>query len=229
MAIFFKSRSKKNAAPKLYNGMPATVLNEEGTPVFSGRLRILEDGALEVRAAEDAPLVPPPVYRQQVKLRLTPEEGGTISLRGEILGSGLRVWRIQRQGHAPARSSSIPAVNNRAAFRQNAGIGGLLLLPLGEVLPCEVEDISADGAQVATSRLFQLNSRFRLQVNLLSGEEPFFLDCQIRRTQVKPGNTSFSKKYIYGCQFFNVPPREQQRLLRVLFDLERRARSQDHP
>lgn len=224
MAIF-KTLFKKKAPPppRLYNGMPATVLNEEGARIFSGRLRIMDDDVLEVRAAENAPPVPPPVYRQRVKVRLSPGGGEAVTLNGVILGSGLRVWRIERQRRAAARSSTLYVPNNRDAFRQNTGIEGQILTPLGQVLPCEVRDISAAGAQVATSRLFQLNTRFRLEVTLLPDEAPFYLDCQIRRTQVKPGSASFSKKYRYGCQFLDVPTREQERLLRILFILERNS------
>lgn len=222
MAIFKSLFQKKAPAPpRLYNGMSAEVLNDEGTRVFSGRLRIMDDDVLEVRAPEGTPPVPPPAYRQEVKVRLHSQGGERVSLNGVVLASGLWVWRIGRQGRGTAQSSPSSVPNHRDAFRQNTGIDGRLLISSGQAFPCKVLDISAAGAQIAASRLFQLNSNFRLEVTLLPSEAPFSLDCHVRRIQVNSKNTSFSKKYLYGCQFFDVPAREQERLLRVLFVLER--------
>jgi hypothetical protein len=62
-----------------------------------------------------------------------------------------------------------------------------------------VQDVSAVGAQVTTSKLFQLETFLHLEVTLLTGEAPFSLNCQVKRVQVQSKPGSFSKKYVYGC------------------------------
>ena len=216
MAIF-KSLFQKRAPapPRLRSGMRVEVLNPEGVRIFPGRLRVLEDGILEVRMEEAELPPPPPVYNQEVKIRAVQENGGSFTLNGNVLASGLRVWRIERWKPVP------PPPNLRDAFRQNTGIEGRLRTPAGQTLPCKVQDVSAVGAQVITSKLFQLEAALRLEITLLPDEPPFSLNCQVKRIQVQSRPGSFSKKYLYGCQFFEVPPREQERLLRVIFALER--------
>lgn len=216
MAIFKSLFQKNPPAPlRLQNGMRVEVLSAEGTPIFSGRLRVLEDGILEVRAPEEAYPPPPPVYNQEVKIRGVQENGAAFTLDGNVLASGLRVWRVERWKPIP------PPPNLRDAFRQNTGTEGRLRTPTGQMVSCKVHDVSATGAQIVTSKLFQLETPLRLEITLLPDEPPFSLNCQVKRIQVQSKPGSFSKKYLYGCQFFEVPPREQERLLRVIFTLER--------
>ena len=74
MAIF-KSLFQKRAPapPRLRSGMRVEVLNSEGVRIFPGRLRVLEDGILEVRMEEAELPPPPPVYNQEVKIRAVQE------------------------------------------------------------------------------------------------------------------------------------------------------------
>lgn len=217
MAIF--NGFQKKAPPRLQNGMRAEVLDMAGARIFSGRLRILDEGVLEVRAAENAPLSPPPTYHQEVRVRSFTEDGETISLNGIILGSGLRVWRIEWRRRRPAPSS----FNQRNTFRQHANIEGRLRTPTGQVISCKVQNVSAEGVQISAPRLFQLGSSLYLEVTLLPNEPPFSLSCQVKRVQVPPRQESPSKKYLYGCQLVDLSPREQERLLRTIFILERNA------
>lgn len=214
---FFKSlfRKKSPGPPTLRSGMQAEVLDPSGSRIFRGSLRVLEDGLLEVRTEEGDPPHPPPTYNQEVRLRISQESGGAFTLNGTALAGGLRVWRIEKQKPAPS------APNLRDAFRQNAGIEGRLHTPTGQVIPCKVLDVSAGGVQITASKLFQLDAVLHLEVILLSDEPPFSLHCRVRRIRVLSNKGSFSKKYQYGCQFLDVPLREQERLLRVIFTLER--------
>ena len=213
---FFKSlfQAKAPAPPRLRSGMRVEVLDSDGALLFPGRLRVLEDGILEVRADEGT-YPASPVYDQPVKLRGSREDGGTFTVSGNVIASGLRVWRIEKWKPIP------PPPNQRDAFRQNTGVEGRLRTPTGQVISCKVQDVSAVGAQVTTSKLFQLETFLHLEVTLLTSEAPVSLNCQVKRVQVQSKPGSFSKKYVYGCQFVEVPPREQERLLRAIFTLER--------
>ncbi len=213
---FFKSlfQAKAPAPPRLRSGMRVEVLDSDGALLFPGRLRVLEDGVLEVRADEGT-YPASPVYDQPVKLRGSREDGGTFTVSGNVIASGLCVWRIEKWKPIP------PPPNQRDAFRQNTGVEGRLRTPTGQVISCKVQDVSAVGAQVTTSKLFQLETFLHLEVTLLTSEAPFSLNCQVKRVQVQSKPGSFSKKYVYGCQFSDVPPREQERLLRAIFTLER--------
>lgn len=217
MAFFKSPFQKKGPAPiRLHSGMSLEVLDDNGTHIFTGRLRVLDDDLLELRVGEGI-FLPPPVYNQPVKLRGVRESGESFTLNGSVVASGLHVWRIERWRPAP------PRPDHRDAFRQNAGIEGQLRTPTGQLLPCKVQNVSAVGAQILASKLFQLEAILHLETSLLPNDPPFSLDCQVKRIQVLSRRGSFSKRYLYGCQFTNVPTREQERLLRSIFTLERNS------
>ena len=67
------------------------------------------------------------------------------------------------------------------------------------------------------------SSGIQLEAALIPTEEPFTLTCKVRRTSVRAQTASPMKKFEYGCQFVEVPPREQERLLQVIFTLQRKV------
>ena len=79
------------------------------------------------------------------------------------------------------------------------------------------------GARVLTEKLFELNSAFQLETAFLPGENPFTITCLVKRIQVRTKPGSPTKKFEYGCQFSDMSPREQDRLLQSIFTLQRKA------
>ena len=71
--------------------------------------------------------------------------------------------------------------------------------------------------------LLQLESTFQLETSLLSTEEPFTFTCQVKRVTVRAQTASPMKKYEYGCQFVDLPLKEQERLLQAIFTLQRKV------
>ena len=130
--------------------------------------------------------------------------------------NGPKFWRIERL-------QSLQSSENRNFFRLNAGVDGQVRSISGEKFPCKVLDISAGGARILTTKLFQLEATFQLEAALIPTEEPFTLTCKVRRTSVRAQTASPMKKFEYGCQFVEVPPREQERLLQVIFTLQRKV------
>ena len=222
----FKSLFKRGGAsssaspaedfPELYNGMKAEVLTPANTLIFVGRIKVLGGGALELRA-EDGGLLPRALYNQAVKLRCFQRDGETFTLDGAVGPNGFDFWRIERLRY-------LHNSENRSFFRQNTGTDGYVFSPKGQKYPCKLLDVSAGGARVVTEKLFQLEAA------LLPGEAPFAITCRVKRVQVRSKPGSPVKKFEYGCQFADLPPREQERLLQAIFTLQRKAlQSQREP
>ena len=222
----FKSLFKRGGAsssaspaedfPELYNGMKAEVLTPANTLIFVGRIKVLGGGALELRA-EDGGLLPRALYNQAVKLRCFQRDGETFTLDGAVGPNGFDFWRIERLRY-------LHNSENRSFFRQNTGTDGYVFSPKGQKYPCKLLDVSAGGARVVTEKLFQLESTFLLEATLLPTEDPFSITCMVKRIKVRPQASAKVKKFEYGCQFVDTPPSVQQRLLQVIFILQRRAR-----
>lgn len=226
---FFKSLLKKAqpepAAPEfledfpdLHNGMKVEVLTPANVLIFVGRLRILGNDLLEIRG-ESGGYLPRGVYNQPVKLRAFPREGDPFTLDGKVGANGHDFWRIEKLRYLQNNE-------NRSFFRQTAGAEGWVhpvTSAKGQRFPCTVLDISAGGARVVSEKLFELNGTFQLEVSFLPGETPFLITCQVKRVQVRSKPGAPTKKFEYGCQFSDVPPREQERLLQSIFTLQRKA------
>lgn len=193
--------------PELFNGMKAEVLTPANALIFVGRIRLLAGNQVDV-LGETGGFLPRALYNQR--------DGDTLTLNGTVGPNDPKFWRIEKL-------ESLQSSENRNFFRQNIGVEGQILFASGQKVSCKVLDVSAGGARVLTSKLFHLNSTFQLEASFLPTEDPFTLTCLIKRTSVRAQTASPMKKYEYGCQFVDVPPREQERLLQVVFTLQRKA------
>nr|WP_325231239.1 PilZ domain-containing protein [uncultured Oscillibacter sp.] len=221
---FFKSLFKKEELPpaippddfpELYSGMKVEVLTPANALLFVGRLRLSGSNQVDV-LGESGGFLPRVLYNQPVKLRCFQKDGDTLTLNGTIGPNDPKFWRIENL-------QSLQNSENRNFFRQNAGVEGTVRSESGQKYACKVLDIGGGGARVLTEKLFQLESTFQLETSLLSTEEPFTFTCRVRRVIVRAQTASPMKKYEYGCQFVEVPPREQERLLQAIFTLQRKV------
>ena len=206
------------AFPELYAGMKAEVLTEGNSLIFVGTLDGLSGTAAEVHA-ESAGVIPQTVYNRPVKLRCFRRNGETFTLIGNVTQNTAKFWRI-------VGLKKVQTSENRNFFRQNTGVDGFLApgsLLSDRKSPCKILDVSAGGARVQTERLFAKNATFQLEASLLPEEKPFHVTCKVVRVSIRSAPGSVTKRYEYGCQFVDMPPREQERLLQSIFVLQRRV------
>ncbi|MCI9608618.1 MAG: PilZ domain-containing protein [Oscillibacter sp.] len=222
---FFKSWFKReepaafeplpNDFPELYSGMKAEVLTPANALIFVGRVRLLSGNQIDV-LGEAGGFLPRALYNQPVKLRCFPKEGDTFTLNGTVGPNDPTFWRIEHLQY-------LYNIENRNFFRQNTGAEGQIRSVSGQKHACKILDIGGGGARVLTEKLLQLESTFQLETSLLSTEEPFTFTCQVKRVTVRAQTASPMKKYEYGCQFVDLPLKEQERLLQAIFTLQRKV------
>ena len=215
-----KSSSHKSNFPDLYTGMKAEVMTPANVLIFVGKLRLMNGGdILEVRA-ESGGYVPRALYNQPVKLRVFHRDGSSSTLNGNVRGNSFDFWRIEQLAHLQGGGE-----NNREFFRQNTGVEGWVY-PItsskGQRFPCRVLDISGGGARVVTSKLFELGGTFRLEVSVIPDQPPFTVTCQVTRTLVRSRPGSSSRKLEYGWQFVELSPRDEERIMKTVFALQRK-------
>lgn len=222
---FWKSRLKRESPapqaddfPTLYNGMKVEVLTPTGVLIFEGKLRVLNNETLEVRA-ESGGFLPRAIYNQQVRLQGVQRDGRRFALNGAVGPNAPTFWRIERL-------RTLQSYENRNFFRQTTGIEAWVYSTTssqGQRYPCKVLDISAGGARVVTQKLFPMEGTFQLELALLPGGTPLTLNCKVKRIRPhsKPGSPG--RKFEYGCQFLNVPAKEQERMIQDIFALQRNS------
>lgn len=205
--------------PELRSGTKVEVLTPANTLLFVGRLRVLKGGdVLELRG-ESGGYLPRGLYNQALKLRIFQADGTTLALNATVAQSSFDFWRVENLRYLQNNE-------NRSFFRQNIGVDGWVY-PLtsakGQRFPCTVLDISAGGARVRSTKLFQLGATFRLEVSVFPGDPPFSITCEVLRTAVRAQPGSPVKKFEYGCRFTELSPRDQERLTQTVFTLQRKA------
>jgi len=222
---FFKSWKKEPPPPppgtsdyeELYDGMRTEVLTPAGERLCTGRIRLHAGDRLDV-LADPGEYLPRAKYNQPVILRCVPREGKPFSLIGVVGPNDRKFWRVEKLQYPQAPE-------NRSFFRQPIDAEGYVRSTAGgQRFPCKLVDISGGGVRVVTEKLFQLESTFLLESTLLPTEDPFSITCMVKRIKVRPQASAKVKKFEYGCQFVDTPPSVQQRLLQVIFILQRRAR-----
>lgn len=200
----------------LHPGMKVEVMTPENHLLFVGRVNTVYDGAVSIRDADDEPLAMV-LVNKPLKLRFFREQDHLV-LQGKVCGSTLKMWKIDRL-------ESTFTQEQRAFFRQNISVeleaqcgrrpsaGG----PAKLTFPCQVLDVSAGGMLISSKEEFRVGDRLYITgVPLVAGEPAFTFNCRVRRASV------WKKGVIrYGCQFEALSSKEQDRLLRAIFTIQR--------
>lgn len=197
-------------------GMTVEVLTMENRLTFVGRVERVRNGAVTIREAKGDQL-PPVLYNKEIKLRFFREPHNFV-LHGKICGSTNLIWKLDRleskfskEQRAFFRQRISP---NTAASCAKRAVNGR---PGTKPAPCHVMDISAGGILLTSAETYEVGDRLSVTgIRLAQGVDPFSFNCQIRRAGERDMGI-----IRYGCQFEAISPKEQDRLLRAIFIVQR--------
>ena len=198
--------------------MLVEVMTSENYLAFLGRVDSLKDGAVILRDNRGNEL-PQVMYNREMRLSFK-REGETTMLRGKICGCSSEIWKIdqlesmftkdQRSSFRQSVSTSSPAKCHRRSWRGEPEKTGT---------DCYVIDVSSGGLMFSSGESYESGDRLALKgVWLVESMDPFNFNCQVRRVGEleEDGVTRH-----YGCQFEPMLDREQDRLLRAIFTIQR--------
>lgn len=197
-------------------GMTVEVLTMENRLTFVGRVERVRNGAVTIREAKGDQL-PPVLYNKEIKLRFFREPHNFV-LHGKICGSTNLIWKLDRleskfskEQRAFFRQRISPNTAASCAKRAVNGRSGT------KPAPCHVMDISAGGILLTSAETYEVGDRLSVTgIRLARGVDPFSFNCQIRRAGERDMGI-----IRYGCQFEAISPKEQDRLLRAIFIVQR--------
>lgn len=200
----------------LRNGMTVEVLTMENRLAFVGKVERFQDGAVILRDAKGNDL-PHVIYNREMKLRYA-KGGDTALLQGKICGSTNQIWKLDRleskftkEQRAFFRQSISTRVQGKCYRRSSRDIMAK------EGYPCYVLDVSAGGLLFSSEEAYQVGDRVTLTgVRLAESMDPFSFTCRVRRAG--PAGQGVTR---YGCQFEALSAKEQDRLLRAIFIVQR--------
>ena len=201
----------------LREGTTVEVLTMENRLSFLGRVDSFRNGAVVLRDAKGDEL-PIAMYNKEVKLRFFGGTGNVV-LYGRVCGSTSLIWKVDsleskfiKEQRAFFRQRISPNTEGLCSRRAFGGVKGT------KPVTCQVLDISAGGMLIACPDEYQENDRLSITgVRLAGSEDPFSFTCRVRRV----GEKSDAGVARYGCQFETLLPKEQDRLLRSIFAVQR--------
>ena len=200
-------------------GMTVEVLTMNNNTTFLGKVEEFVGGALTIRESAGREL-PPVLYNKEIKLRCF-QGTDTVVLQGKICGSTRWIWRVDRL-------ESKFVSEKRNFFRQHVSIEAQVeCIQRSPVEPelnrgqgksnCQIKDVSAGGILLSSREAFQMGDRLSVtDAAIAPGEAPFSFICRVQRAVQEPGGS------LCGCAFEALPEKEQERLLRVIFIVQRK-------
>ena len=199
-------------------GMSVEVMTAGNRLVFLGKVEGIKDGAVTVRDSRWDEL-PQVMYNREIRLSFK-HDGETTMVRGKICGCNEEIWKLDQM-------ESMFTKDQRASFRQSISTDihaqcHRRLPPKGdpekEGTDCHVIDVSSGGLMFSSAESYETGDRLLLKgVRLVESLDPFIFSCQVRRV----GEPDEDGVIRYGCQFEPMSDREQDRLLRAIFILQR--------
>lgn len=201
-------------------GMLLEVLTENNEVIFRARVTDFDGDAIRIEN-DNGGEVPPVMYNSEYKLRGHLSDDRRVVYHGTVCGSTSTMWKMDQL-------ANWFSWEKREFFRQNISVEARVTRVkwAGEgkddpphkedQFKCKLLDVSGGGVMIACDAAYNRGDQLRVgNVELLPGTEPFSFRCSVRRAeQARYTN-------LYGCQFLNMSPSEQDRLVRAIFTLQR--------
>lgn len=202
---------------ELYSGMRVEVTSDDGRMFLVARLVGLRGDHAQLKPATEGSLLTTLEEPVLVTLRgYSSKEKKAVILKCTVRSGGKNVWQAE---HLVLVKRS----NDRAFFRMGTSLTGKLA-PLGQLNApleeCRLLNISVGGACISTGIRHNIGDKFLLWSKLTPNSEPTQVICQIVRI-----NERRYSSFEYGCRFLDLSEAEEERILQIIFDLQRQGRS----
>lgn len=197
-----------------YAGLEAAVTDTEGRLLFTAKLLGLEGNSGNLHQLSAASISREVEEPLTVQLRgYSSRKSKAAYLEGTILpAEDERIWRVENL-------TLVKLENDRSYFRMDVDMDASVTSvgrPGAVEEPCKLVNISVGGVRIASSNQHQLDERLLLSVDLTPGKAPSTMLCQILRIIAQ------DRDYEYGCQFIELNEADQDRIMQIIFALQRK-------
>lgn len=201
-------------------GMLLEVLNEGNEVMFRARVTEFDGESIKIEN-DNGGEVPPVMYNSEFKLRGHLSDDRRVVYHGTVCGSTKTMWKMDQL-------ANWFTWEKREFFRQNISVEALVTRVKWtgdakddpprkeEKFKCKLLDVSGGGVMLACDASYNRGDQLRVgNAEILPENEPFSFRISVRRAeQARYTN-------LYGCQFLDMSPSEQDRLVRAIFTLQR--------
>lgn len=201
---------------ELYSGMQVEVSSDDGRMFLAATLLDLRGDRAQLQPKSEGNLLAGTEEPVPVTLRgYSSIEGKAVILEGTIRPGLNGLWEVEH-------IILVKRGNDRAFFRVDTNIDGGVT-PMGSFSTkeesCKVLNISVGGVCVGSKLRHNVGDKFILSAKLLPELEPSMLFCQVLRILERRVDY-----YEYGCQFLRLSSSDEERILQIIFDIQRKRR-----
>lgn len=202
---------------EIYSGMRVEVTSDDGRMFLVARLTGLRGDRAQLKPATEGSLLTTLEEPVLVTLRgYSSKENKAVIMKCTVRSGGKNLWQAEHL-------TLIKRVNDRAFFRLETSLPGKLA-PLGQLNrsaeECRLLNISVGGTCISTGIRHNIGDKFLLWSKLTPDSEPIQVVCQIVRI-----NERRYGSFEYGCRFLNLSEAEEERVLQIIFDMQRQGRT----
>ena len=214
----FEQKTVEEIPLEIEVGMLLEVVMADEQVLYTGCVAEYDNRTLRLTDPKGG-AVPPVEYGTELKLRGTLEDDRIVVYHGTVQGSTDKMWKV-------GDLSNWYGWNRRDFYRQSISAEGRVLRTkvarpgltrsIDVKVACRLLDISGNGVLLACSQaVYGIGDQLNVtDVELVPGEKPFCFNCVIRRIEKARFNN------IYGCEFLRMDQKEQDHLVRAVFQLQ---------
>ncbi|MCI9242393.1 MAG: PilZ domain-containing protein [Lawsonibacter sp.] len=201
---------------EIYSGMQVEVASDDGRIFLTATLLELRGDRAQLQSQSEGDLLAGTEEPIPVTLRgYSSIEGKAVILEGTIRPGVNGLWQVEH-------IVLVKRGNDRAFFRVDTSIDAGVT-PMGSFSskeePCKVLNISVGGACVGSKLRHNVGDKFILSVKLLPELEPSMMFCQVLRILERKVDY-----FEYGCQFLRLSSSDEDQILQIIFDIQRKRR-----
>lgn len=202
---------------EIYSGMRVEVTSDDGRMFLVARLVGLRGDRAQLKPSTDGNLLTKLEEPVAVTLRgYSSKENKAVVIEGTLRPGPNNTWQAE---HLVLVKRS----NDRAFFRMDTNLMGSITAMgrLGAAAEdCRVLNVSVGGVCIGSTVRHNIGDKFLLRVRLLPNTEANLLMCQIIRI-IERRYGSFE----YGCRFLELSEPEEEKILQIIFEMQRQARN----
>lgn len=202
---------------EIYSGMRVEVTSDDGRMFLIAVLTGLRGDRAQLRPAIEGSLLTTLEEPVLVTLRgYSSKEKKAVIMKCTVRSGGRNIWQAEHL-------SLIKRSNDRAFFRMETSLTGKLA-SMGQLNApaeeCRLLNISVGGACVSTGVRHDVGDKLLLWTKLTPDSEPIQVACQIVRINERKYGS-----FEYGCRFLSLSEAEEERILQIIFDMQRQSRT----
>lgn len=198
---------------EIYSGMRVEVTTEDGRMFLTARLVGLRGDRAQLQPETQGNLLTETEKAVPVTLRgYSSKENKAVVMQADIRLGANNVWQAEH-------ITLVKAGNDRTFFRMDTNVEALVIPEYGEEETCKLINISVGGACIGSRVRRNVGDKYLMRVKLLPEAEQSELRCQILRI-IERRHDYFE----YGCKFLNLREADENHILQIIFDMQRKKR-----